>query len=281
MSIKHSYQVMKDFIKYSFVKTKKVPTYNTTPLNIMSFNLRRDIFEDNVNCWQYRKENVTNFILEQKPHIVGMQEVMPHMFKFVISKLSYQYNYYGINSFVGGRLNIVPLTPTLGNCIIWDKTRYICFDKGHFWLSEKPNIPSRTWNNKEPRTCVYVGLHDIKTKESFYIYNTHLDHAEGNREKMADIIAAKLKDKLHNYNVVFMGDLNIDINKPEELYQLKSLNDILDNTHNHIKDLTFNAWHSKLSKTLDAIYFNMKDIKCKTINTKLSDHLPIVIYKTI
>ena len=275
----HNFYVLWDFIKSTFVKVKKNPIENTTPISIMSFNLRRDTTEDKMNCWQYRKDAVVDFILEQKSHIVGMQEVMPHMFKYLISKLSYQYNYYGINSFVGGKLNVVPFFPSLGNCIIWDKTRYICFDKGHFWLSEKPNKPSKTWGNNEPRTCIYVGLHDVKTKESYYIFNTHLDHDEGNREKMADIIGAKIKDKLNNYNVVFMGDLNVNLNIPEERHQLDSLNNILSNTYNHIKDLTFNAWHPKLSKTLDAIYFNMTNMKCKVINTKLSDHLPIVIYK--
>jgi hypothetical protein len=54
---------------------------------------------------------------------------------------------------------------------------------------------------------------------------------------------------------------------------------MLTSTYNHIKDLTFNAWNPKLSKTLDAIYFSMNDVKCKVIQTKLSDHLPIVIYK--
>jgi endonuclease/exonuclease/phosphatase family metal-dependent hydrolase len=275
----HPFYILWDFIKYTFFKTKKDSIKNTTPLNIMSFNLKKDSYEDNMNCWQYRKDDVVDFILNEKSHIVGMQEVMPHMFKYLISKLGYQYDYYGINSFVGGKLNKIPVLSSLGNCIIWDKTRYICFDKGHFWLSDTPNEPSATWGNTENRCCVYVGLHDMVTKESYYVFNTHLDHIADNQQKMVDLIASRIKDKMNNYNIVFMGDLNVNFSIPEDRHKLDSLNIMLTSTYNHIKDLTFNAWHPKLSKTLDAIYFNMNDVKCKVIQTKLSDHLPIVIYK--
>lgn len=277
--IKHYWWVFRDFLKYSFVKSKQTPIINDTKFSAMSFNLRKDTIEDKSNCWQFRKNDVVNFILNEKTHIVGMQEVMPHMYKYVIGNLGHQYDGYGINSFIGGKLNTTLLTSSIGNAIIWDKTRYMCFDKGHFWLSDTPNKPSKTWGNVEPRTCVYVGLHDTQTKESYYIYNTHLDHNASNQEKMVDLISTQIKEKINDYNVVFMGDLNLNFVIPEDRHKLDSLNNIMSNTYNYIKDLTFNAWHPKLTKTLDAIYFNMSNIKCKVIKSKFSDHLPIVIYK--
>lgn len=278
-NIKHSWMMLKDFIHYSFVKSKGVITENKIPTYIMSFNLRKDAISDKENCWQFRKKDVVDFLLNEKPHVVGMQEVMPHMYKYVLAHLGHQYDGYGINNFIGGKLNTTLLMSAIGNAIIWDKSRYVCFDKGHFWLSDKPNKPSATWGNKEPRTCVYVGLHDIITNESFYIYNTHLDHIANNQQKMADLIASKIKLKKNNYNIALMGDFNINFAIPEDRHQLDALNVILTSTYNHIKDLTFNAWHPKLSKTLDAIYFSMNNMKCKVIPSKLSDHLPIAIYK--
>lgn len=278
-NIKHSWMMIKDFIKYSFVKSKGVMIENKTPTYIMSFNLRKDAISDKENCWQFRKKDVVDFFLNENPHVVGMQEVMPHMYKYLLANLGHQYDGYGINNFIGGKLNTTLLMSAIGNAIIWDKSRYVCFDKGHFWLSDKPNKPSTTWGNKEPRTCVYVGLHDIITNESFYIYNTHLDHIAKNQQKMVDLIASKIKLKNNNYNVVLMGDFNINFAIPEDRHKLDALNVILTSTYNYIKDLTFNAWHPKLSKTLDAIYFSMNNMKCKVIQSKLSDHLPIAIYK--
>lgn len=274
--------MLKDYIKYSFVKSK-VPIPETSELfSAMSFNIRKDTIDDGVNKWQNRKDDVVSLLINSHCHVMGLQEVMPHMFKFITSKLNYRYDSYGINSFYGVKLNRRFSDYELGNAILWDKTKYSCITKGVFWLSDTPTRPSCSWGNTEPRSCVYVILRDIQTQRIYYIYNTHLDHLKGNTKKMVDLIATRIKNKVFYHNNILMGDLNIDLNVDEERKQLESINFyFLDNTYNHIKDLTFNAWHNKLSKTIDAIYFNMQDIKCKTINTTASDHLPIIIYKTI
>ena len=56
----HNFYMLWDFIKSTFVKVKKNPIENTTPISIMSFNLRRDTTEDKMNCWQYRKDAVVD-----------------------------------------------------------------------------------------------------------------------------------------------------------------------------------------------------------------------------
>ena len=275
----HSLLIIKDYIKYTFIRYKSDIEESVYPFKAMTLNLRKDTYKDGDKSWKYRKESVINLIKTEKPSVLGMQEVMPHMFKFILSKFYGRYDGYGINSFSNINLKISLTTYQLGNAIIWDKTKYKCIDKGVFWLSDTPNKVSCTFGNTEPRTCIYVGLKDVITNEVLYVYNTHLDHLEGNRKKMADLISTYIKDKIDNYDVILMGDLNVDLNIPKEKEEMASINELLDCSYNYTNDMTFNSFKEKLTKTLDAIYFNIKDIKCEVINVKLSDHLPIKIFK--
>lgn len=66
LEIKHYWWVFRDFIKYSFAKSKQTPIINDTKFSAMSFNLRKDTIDDKSNCCQFRKNDVVNFILNEK-----------------------------------------------------------------------------------------------------------------------------------------------------------------------------------------------------------------------
>ena len=45
-------------------------------LKVMTFNIRRDVYTDGINNWQYRKEAIVQMIADNAPDIICMQEVM-------------------------------------------------------------------------------------------------------------------------------------------------------------------------------------------------------------
>jgi endonuclease/exonuclease/phosphatase family metal-dependent hydrolase len=78
------------------------------------------------------------------------------------------------------------------HCGIFFKTdRFTQLAGGHFWLSEKPDIPeSKSWDSSLPRMATWVLLND-KTDEAapaILFVNTHFDH----RGAQARAEAAKL-----------------------------------------------------------------------------------------
>ena len=68
---------------------------------IMSFNIRRDSYTDDLNNWEYRKSAIVEMISEVAPDIICMQEVMPHMAKYLSKQLSKYYDSCGVECFTG------------------------------------------------------------------------------------------------------------------------------------------------------------------------------------
>ena len=60
-----------------------------------TFNIRYDNPGDSLNSWKYRKEKVCEFIREKHPDVLGMQEVLNHQLKDLLSGLP-DYAYVGV-----------------------------------------------------------------------------------------------------------------------------------------------------------------------------------------
>lgn len=271
----HAYLAVKDYIVYSINKTDKISS-KPYDFNFICSNLRRDVLTDGKNSWQHRKEYYLNFVETEKPSILCMQEVMPHMACFLISKLNYKYDFYGTERYTGMKLNKTVNLIGEGLGILYDRDRYICFDKGTFWLSLKQNKPSFLWNSiKDMRICVYVGLHDKITKESFYVFNGHFHHKANELLKLScDFTVSKINQITGGLNSFFCADLN----DSWDSYNLQSLNNYYDNKTGNC-GYTFNAFNKPFT-TIDAIYYN-GNYKVKLYNKDygcpLSDHYPLGI----
>ena len=280
-AIKYSLLMIWDNLYYLFVKNKEV---SSTPndFKFMSFNIRRDIFEDRVNAWRYRREACVKMIELEKPSILCMQEIMPGSSKYLISKLNQKYEFYGRDSRLGLRLDLSLLTPLEGLAIMFDRDRYVCFDKGCFWLSNNSHRPSMTWSNNKlsARICIYLGLMDKITGEEFYVFNTHF-YANGKEslKLSADFVAAKIKQIAGNLNSYFCGDLNDNWNSDN----LKAFDEIYTNKTGNCGP-TYNGFNDR-KKVIDAIYYNEDGRKVEVYSEKgkydveyISDHWPLAIY---
>lgn len=263
---------------YYCVKKSKDEFDNYDNFSIMTFNLRRDAVEDGENNWQKRKSACVDMIKKQKPCVLCMQEVMPHMFKYMIYRLKNKYGYYGIDSFSGLKLNKTPLIFFEGNAIMYDKDKYLCFDKGFFWLSDNYDKPSRVWDALNFRTCVYVGLCDKNTEDRFYVFASHFDHKSLTKNQ-ALLVINKIKQITNGEKSFFCGDLNIPFNNPA----LDPLNKIYTNSTGENGIKTYHAFCEPY-KIIDMIYYNDEYENCVDTDSYgvnfISDHYPVLIYKT-
>jgi endonuclease/exonuclease/phosphatase family metal-dependent hydrolase len=159
-------------------------------------------------------------------------------------------------------------------------------------LSETPEIISKGWDAALNRICTYALLKENKTKQIFWIFNTHLDHqGEIARTKGIALILYKIKMlNTQNYPVIFMGDFNSEPTE-ERIINLKKL--MIDsqeiseenpfgptgtfNGFKHIEAVTKRIDYIFLSKESNfkvykyAVLSDSKDLKYP------SDHLPVYV----
>ena len=191
---------------------------NAQSLKLMTYNIRLDIESDGENKWSNRKEYFTSQIQFYEPNIFGIQEAKPNQVIDISTALP-QYNYIGI-----GRDG---LGQGESSNIFYRKDRFQLLDNGTFWLSETPDKISKGWDAAFNRVCTYALFKDLKTKTSFWVFNTHLDHmGELARTNGIQLILSKIRTlNTKKYSVFFMGVLN---SKPTDDRIISLKNEMLD-----------------------------------------------------
>jgi len=262
------------FVSYSFYGQN---------LKMMTYNIRLDVASDGENAWPNRKDFFTSQIQFYSPDIFGVQEATPNQVIDIASVLS-DYNKFGIGREEGG---------TGEACTIYyKKDRFKVLESNTFWLSETPNLVSRGWDAACNRVCTYGLFKDLKTKQTFWIFNIHLDHiGEQARIKGVQLVLSKMKElNTKKYPAFLMGDFNSEPNTPQISEIKKVMDDTRDisqekpfgpagtfNNFNHNQPVTllidyiFISKNSKLKIKKHAVLSDSKDLKYP------SDHLPVLI----
>ena len=256
---------------------------NAQTLKLMTYNIRLDIDSDGENNWSNRKEFFISQMQFYEPDIFGIQEAKPNQVIDIASALP-QYNYIGI-----GRDGI-----GLGESsnIYFKKERFKVLQNNTFWLSETPNVISKGWDAAFNRVCTYALFKDLKTKNTFWVFNTHLDHmGELAKTNGLQLILSKIATlNTQNYPVFFMGDFN---SKPNE-ERIISLKKIMLDTKEISEEKpfgptgTFNGFKHNESVTewIDYIFisknsnFKVKKFAVLSDSKDLrypSDHLPVYV----
>ena len=251
-------------------------------LKLMTYNIKYDNKKDTVNNWNDRKESLVRLIRHYQPSFIGTQEALHHQVTFIDSNLT-NFSFIGVGRDDGKQKGEY-------TSIHYDNTLYKVLDSNTFWLSKTPEKVSVGWDAAMERICTYGLFENLKTKNKFYVFNTHFDHMGVKaREKSANLILKKIK-KINKKNlpVVLMGDFNL---RPEEkpIQQVKSeMQDGKEVTEQPFygPEGTFNGfdWNMKLDRRIDYIFVNK--FKVKTYihiddrmenNKHISDHLPVLI----
>ncbi|HQU82552.1 MAG TPA: endonuclease/exonuclease/phosphatase family protein [Pyrinomonadaceae bacterium] len=178
-------------------------TANGQTFKVMTYNIRLDLASDGENDWDHRKSFFISQIKFYEPDIFGVQEALPNQINDLTSNLS-DYDKIGI-----GREG---KDKGEASAIFFKKNRFKVSDETTFWLSETPEKVSKSWDAALPRICTFGLFKDLKTKKTFWVFNTHLDHiGEIARKKGVEMILAKMKEvNRKNYPVIFSGDLNAE-----------------------------------------------------------------------
>lgn len=176
----------------------------------MSFNIRLGTASDGGNHWNLRKELTFDVIRKQAPDAIGLQEAM----RFQIDEIRKALPVYGEvgEGREGGEKGEY-------SAILYNMERFEVADSGTFWLSDTPERPSNTWGAACIRVCTWARLVDKKTRQGFYLYNTHLDHkSQSARERGTRLIVQRIKDRATKQPFVLTGDFNAGEDNPAVLF---------------------------------------------------------------
>jgi endonuclease/exonuclease/phosphatase family metal-dependent hydrolase len=170
----------------------------------LTYNIRYANENDGEDKWSIRKDFLIKQIQNQKPDFFGVQEALASQMDYTQLNLK---NYRPIG---GGRDDGMRKGEFSG--IFYNITKFMVVRSGQFWLSETPNEIGIGWDAALPRICTYALLKDIKTMQSFWVFNAHFDHiGDMARENSAKLILQTTREfNSQNLPVVVMGDLNME-----------------------------------------------------------------------
>ena len=174
----------------------------TTPLRVMSFNIRYDNPRDSGNAWPHRKDWVASLIRFHGADVVGVQEALAHMLTDLDTRLP-EFARVGVGR-ADGR------TKGEFSAILYRTSRLALLDSGTFWLSPTPEVPaSKGWDAAIERVATWARFRDRVTGCSHLQLNTHFDHmGEQARQESARLIRRRLADLGRGLPIVVTGDLN-------------------------------------------------------------------------
>jgi endonuclease/exonuclease/phosphatase family metal-dependent hydrolase len=175
----------------------------TEPVKVMTFNIRYDNPRDEANAWPNRIPIICNFLNNEKPDLIGMQEVLFQQYHVLDSALK------DYNSVSAGRTD--GLKAGEMNPVFYRKERFEMIRTKTFWLSEKPEIAgSMAWGAGLPRIVTWVELADKKSDRHFFFFNTHFAHdSDSARKNSALLLLTKADSIASNFPLIITGDLNM------------------------------------------------------------------------
>lgn len=158
-------------------------------VKVMSYNIRNSGSKDGTNSWLYRYVAAADMILDQKADIIAIQEALSDQIYFLEENFK-DYKHVGKGSEDGKNKGE-------HTAIFWNKKNFSMVDWGTLWLSETPDLPSKSWDAEVNSTAVWALMKDKKTGNRFYVVNVDLD--ESGKEARSEGLQVVL-DKLSAMN---------------------------------------------------------------------------------
>ena len=241
---------------------------NSNTIKVTTFNIRNSNADDGINSWTNRKELILDFINQQTPTIIGLQEVLPDQLNYLKKNLA---DYDFVNA---GRLD--GRKQGESNPIFYKTKHYRLLQKDTFWLSKTPQIPgSKSWNAACPRIVTWLKLENKKTGNSFFVFNTHFDHfSQKARENSASLLIHQIKRIAANEPFIVLGDFNCTTNSQsysilkKKWNRLPRLMPIIEKSGENWEFTAYGelcAFYIKESSTLDSLYrFALPEMELKS-----------------
>ena len=253
-------------------------TTESIEAKVVSLNVRYPADSDTgEQAWDFRFPGICAMIEEVAPDIIGTQECYPSQREEILAAFP-KYKAYGVRRSDG--IDAIGKSETTS--IIYDEERLEIVDKGTFWLSETPDVPSTGWDATIKRTTTWILFKEKESGKCFYHYNTHLDHAGVEAQKQgAKLIRMKMTaqntDKLP---VILSGDMNVS--QGSEACKNFEMNSVRADAPKTDKYPTCHGYGSKTQQIDHIFYENCTAVEFKTLRgpwaglTYISDHHPVM-----
>ena len=184
--------------------------YQPTTLTVASYNLRNANGSDSArgNGWGQRYPVIAQIVQYHDFDIFGTQECFLHQLKDMKKALP-GYDYIGVGRDDGKEKGE-------HSAIFYRTDKFDIIEKGDFWLSETPDVPSKGWDAVLPRICSWGHFKCKDTGFEFLFFNLHMDHVGVRaREESAKLVVAKIREMCGPREfVILTGDFNVDQNNP-------------------------------------------------------------------
>lgn len=196
-------------ISKRFIITKVVG--DTTKIQVYNHNIKNDAdpskLEDGEKDWATRKQGILAYIksrTSEYPTIIGLQEVIQHQLEDILSGLGSNWAYCGVPRDTGGSDNEY-------NPIIYDTNQFSVTSNNTFWLSETPNVPSKSWGAKYNRIVNVVTFRHKSTGKTVNFLTTHFSHVSEEARNNSAKEIVNVSNNLGNLGPIFLsGDFNSD-----------------------------------------------------------------------
>lgn len=251
---------------------------NTDSIKMMSYNLRCISPTDfGKKCWFYRADFIIDDLKNEKPGVIGFQEATKWHYKYLTDTLK---GYDSVITYRDEAFN------SEGCPIFYNTSLYKLVDKGSFWLSETPEVMSKSWGAQFNRVCSYVILTDIATKKDFVVFNTHLSHVSDEARINGINVVLKKIEEFGSLPSVIMGDFNAEEGSQTYIDVTKNFADARYETENTSDSHTYQGWGDEEKfKRIDYFMISKNGLKVNSYNVLSglhdgvysSDHCPIVL----
>ena len=254
-------------------------------IKVMTLNVRYDNPGDSIYSWPKRASQVFDFILSEKPDIIGLQGVLWHQYK-VLETVLLDYSSVGAGSVDGAREG--EMTP-----VFFKKDKFNMIRNITFWLSDSPEVPgTAVWGSSQPRIVTWTELVDKKSHKHFFFFNTHFSHDSDSARLMSSRMLLKEVSKIADgFPFIISGDFNLTptskgysiLTGPNESVPLLKDSYVISEKGPTGPVETFNGFFDKSETArIDYIFVRngMKVLDYKTVIKKekevyISDHWPV------
>lgn len=263
--------------KESNAKVTMQDIYAENELKIMSCNVRCISPTDALKrSWFYRAELVIQGIQNEQPGVIGFQEVTKWQYNYLCNALD------AFDSVITYRDEAFN---SEGCPIFYRSDTYTLIDKGSFWLSETPEVMSKSWGAQYNRICSYAILKDNATDTEFVVFNTHLSHVSDEaRINGIKVVLDKIKE-FGDLPAILMGDLNAEEYTETYISATENFLDAKYQTENTMTSATYQRWGKELENDcIDYILISKTGFKVNSYKVVTdtydgvysSDHFPLV-----
>lgn len=175
----------------------------------MTFNLLYGGHDNEPTALENRKPKILELIQKEQPDLIGCQEALGSMRRWMDRNLNGTYAMVGCGRSEGCHGESVP--------VFYKKSRFALLSLETFWLSETPDVPGSKLADAGqdcPRLAHILRLMDLETQQRIRFVNTHLDcGASRAREWELNCLEERIGKISPDELFIMTGDFNF---RPEE-----------------------------------------------------------------